>query len=236
MEHAIECPHCLHSLRLDPASAAQNLKCSKCGHLIQLGTENEAATYGLGVRPCPKCRKDCALDAVVCLACGYNFQTGRQHRTRREPFHASWHSFLSFGARWLTFGIAEFLLLGAFLFGWRVGAVVFSLGTLCLGLVLGTFRHVILSRSPEGKVVLRIQRWVCFFPRANQTLNLKHYKHVVLSYSGPSENDSRDRLLWDSDDYSGESYSLSIVRIDGETTVIWRGMEEAQAREIVDTI
>jgi hypothetical protein len=237
MRDAVSCPNCFHPVHVDPGSPPGSAKCLKCGQDIRLANEDDAPTYALGIRECPKCRADCAVEAVVCLGCGFNFQTGRQHRTRREPFHASWQSFLSFGARWLLFGIAEVLLLAAFLFGWRVGILVFGLGTIGLAVILGTFQHITLSRSPEGKVALRIQRWVCFYPSFNQTLNLKQYKHVVLGYSGPSEDDSRGirGMLRDSDDYS-ESYALSIVRIDGESRTICRGMDEAEAREIADTI
>ena len=103
---------------------------------------------------------------------------------------------------------------------------------------MGTFRSITLIRSPEGKVVLRIKRWLFFYPWTNLILNLKHYKHVVLGYSGPSGDDSRGirGFFQSGDDYAGESYSLSIVRVDGESTIIGRCMDEEGAREIADAI
>jgi len=238
MRDAVSCPNCFHPVRVDPGSQPESAKCLKCGQVIRLAEDGDQPTYALGVRECPKCRKDCALDAVVCLGCGFNFQTGRQHRTRYDPFHACWQSVLSFGTRWLLFGIAGILLLGTFFFGWRVGALCFGLGTLGLGVILGTFGRLTLSRSPDGKVLLRVERWLFFYPWKNQAINLKHYEHVVLGFSGPSEDDSRGfrGFLRSGDDYTGESYSLSIVRFDGESTVICRAVDEEGARAIADTI
>jgi hypothetical protein len=238
MYQTVECPSCFQKTQVDRAQIHGGFKCLKCG--MQISTEDDpTTTYEVGVRPCPSCGKDCTPEVVICIECGYDFQSRTKHRTRHQPFHASWESALSFGTRFLLFGIIELLLIATFVFGWRVGAMAFGVGTLCAGFLLGSFQLIVLSRSPEGKSTLWINRRVFFFPWSNRTLNLKHYKHVVLGYAGPNEDDTRGvrGFLYDDDgDYSTESYSLSIVRVDGESTVVCRGWDEAETREIGDAL
>src|SRR5262249_28722257 len=171
MVKVVECPNCFHKVRIDPALTRDAVKCLKCGQTFSAVDDVQAAAYSLAVQPCPSCRKDCAPDVVMCIECGYDFKTRKRHRTRHEPFHATWCSALSFGTRLLAFAVLELLCLAGFLFGWKIGLLVFAVATVAGALYFGTIRRITLSRSPEGKVLLRVRRSYAFFPCVDQSFN-----------------------------------------------------------------
>src|SRR5262245_42353916 len=89
MLRIVECPNCFHQVRIDPALSPNTTRCLKCGQEFSVA-EDPAAAYGLGVRPCPHCGKDCAPAAAICIECGYDFQGRKQHKTRHQPYQATW--------------------------------------------------------------------------------------------------------------------------------------------------
>jgi hypothetical protein len=152
-----------------------------------------------------------------------------------------WSSVLSFGTRLLLFGVLELLCLAAFWFGWRFGLIALGLATVGGGLLLGTFRVITLSRSPEGKAMLRVRRWILFYPSVDRNLNLKHYQNVALHYKGPTEDSHRgvagivNEALGDPDG-TGDWITLTIIRIDGQSDRILSSWDEEEVREIGDAI
>jgi hypothetical protein len=152
-----------------------------------------------------------------------------------------WSSVLSFGTRLLLFGVLELLCLAAFWFGWRVGLIALGVTTVGGGLLLGSFRIMTLSRSPEGKAMLRLRRWAFFFPRMDRMFNLKHYRTVALDYKGPSEDSRRGvsgilNDVLDDGDGAADWFTLKIIRIDGQSDTIISSSDEDEVREIGDAI
>jgi hypothetical protein len=237
MLKTVECPNCFHKVRVDPRLSRTQVMCLKCGQSISIAEEDQESSYALGVQPCPRCGKDFPLDAALCIECGYDFKTRKQHRTRYEPFHATWSSVLSFGTRLLLFGVLELLCLAAFWFGWRIGFIALGLATVGGGLLLGSSRVITLSRSPEGKAMLRVRRWAFFYPWVNRTFNLKHYRNVALHYKGSAEDDRGGVLgLFNDYDEVAEYFTLKIIRIDGQSDTIISSSDEDEVREIGDAI
>src|SRR5262245_6557747 len=237
MNRSVECPHCFHRMRVDPAIARDAVKCLKCGQNFSAAEEERAAAYGLAGQSCPSCGKDCAPDAVVCIECGYDFKTRQRHRTRHQPYNATWNSALSLGTRLLLFAVLQVVCLAGFLLGWKVGLLVFTMATV-IGLWLcGSFWRVTLSRDLEGKVRLRVRRWYSFCPLVDHTFNLKNYRNVALFYQGPS-GDRRSSVLgfFDDDDMQSDWFTLKIIRIDGQADTILSSSDEAEIRCIGETI
>jgi hypothetical protein len=81
--------------------AGRSVRCPACQGLVRLpGKSAEQAGYGVEeVRKCPSCKHVWPADAVVCLDCGYNFETGRKMRTR---YKVSDHA-ITVGITWLGF-------------------------------------------------------------------------------------------------------------------------------------
>jgi hypothetical protein len=188
MNKIIECPNCFHRVRVDAERSSAALKCLRCGHLLDTSEEEQAPAYGLGVRVCPKCNKDSAADAVVCLDCGYNFETRKQHRTKFQPYQATWKETMPLTVRLLLFIVLTGLCVGLLLIRRPHGFISFGITIPALWLSLGTFRRVTLSRNPDGKAQLKVARWIGFVPWGRKTFNLKRYKFVQLEYKGSTDD------------------------------------------------
>jgi hypothetical protein len=221
--------------------------CLKCG--LRISTkEEESQAYGLGVHPCPNCDKDCAPDALICIDCGYDFQTGKKHKTRHQPYQATWKDPVS-----LPFRLAIFLLLSAasvslvFLHR-RYGAISVGIIVLVLGVCMGKFRRVTLSRGPDGKAWLKIQRWFFFIPWPRQTFNLHRFKNVVLEYAGSGGDGDGISvstwsytyidpllILWGWCDYDIFDIKIRPPGI-GDMDFVCRTTSESKAREIGDAL
>jgi hypothetical protein len=64
--------------------AGRNVRCPSCQRLLIVpGEPEEPRGYGVAqVRQCPGCNREWPLATVVCIDCGYNFETGRKMRTK----------------------------------------------------------------------------------------------------------------------------------------------------------
>jgi hypothetical protein len=249
MYRTVECPNCFHQAQVDTDASSGTVKCLKCGESISI-EEQATAAYGVGVQRCPHCGKDCAPDAVICIECGYDFQHRKKHKTRRQPYQATWREPLALPYR-LTLFVFLSAASTAFVFvhhryGWIGPAIVVPY----LGLTLGTFRRMTLSKNPDGQVRLKVARWLCFIPRSLSTFNLRKFKNVVLECS---VSRSEDDLTWGEgymggwydDDFGviffgrlySEAYTISIVPPGiGDKELIWRTRSEHRARQICDAL
>jgi hypothetical protein len=250
MYRTVECPNCFHKAHVDPAISSGAVKCLKCGQQIST-EENPAAAYGLGAQVCPSCHKDCAPGAAVCIECGYDFQNRKKHKTRHQPYQATWKEPVP-----LPFRLVLFLLLSAGSFALvllhrRYGAIGFAVCTVLFSLSLGTFRRVTLSKNPDGKAWLKIRRWFCFVPWLRQAFSLSQFKNVVLEYAGSEfgsdegmplflplwcfSGDDFFLIFWGSAGY--DIYTLKIRRHGiGDMEFVCRTTSESKAREIGDAL
>src|SRR5262249_60705998 len=104
-------------------------------------------------------------------------------------------------------------------------------------LVFGWLQRDTLSRSPEGKALLRVRRWYAFYPWVDQIFNLKHYRNVALFYKGPSGDDRSSVLnMFDAPDSDVERFTLKIIHVDGQFETILSCADEEQIRSIGETI
>ena len=68
----IQCPDCREKYKFDNVHGGKALAC-KCGKKLEIP---QAAQDGADIKQCPHCGKAGAPDRVICVECGYNFNTG----------------------------------------------------------------------------------------------------------------------------------------------------------------
>ena len=75
---------CGKELQAKYDDAGNSIRCPSCGGKVKVPEEpEESSGYGLvKIRKCPSCSHEWPRDAVVCVDCGYNFETGRKMRTK----------------------------------------------------------------------------------------------------------------------------------------------------------
>jgi hypothetical protein len=78
----VQCP-CGKRLQADDEQAGRKVRCPACNTVVDVPAPAEPAGYAVErVRKCPGCKREWPTDTVVCVECGYNFETGRKMRTK----------------------------------------------------------------------------------------------------------------------------------------------------------
>jgi hypothetical protein len=191
---------------------------------------------------CPHCKASLPGDAVLCVACGYHFPSGRCLVTEREPFEH----------RWRTGPPLAFRLVGMVAF--VVGVVLISvfkqieIWFIALALAVGlatllswTSVVITLRRTQNGRLQLRRQRFIGPIPCGVNEINLKRCSAVAVDCrrgSGPWW------MLWsdqswqwyDSNEYIPDSFSLELIGGKRARPVVLRGLTEITMKEIVDIL
>lgn len=79
----LSCP-CGQRLRAPDDQAGRQMRCPACRQLLRVpGEPDDAGGYAVEqVLKCKGCRREWPVGTVVCVECGYNFETGRKLRTK----------------------------------------------------------------------------------------------------------------------------------------------------------
>lgn len=71
---------CGRRLLAEDEQAGTQVRCPACQAVVAVP---EGGSYGVEkVRRCPGCKHEWPVETVVCIDCGYNFDTGRKMRTK----------------------------------------------------------------------------------------------------------------------------------------------------------
>jgi len=136
-------------------------------------------------RKCPKCCRVVAADAVVCVDCGINLETGKKVGKTYEPIKRSWESGLPYVVRlkyFISFSVIALLLsiTGAILkenlFVFLAPWIVFN-GMLAF--LLGTGFRLDFERDSKGRFDLKRTMYVCFILQKPEEVNLAEYLELV---------------------------------------------------------
>jgi hypothetical protein len=79
-----QCP-CGQRLQAPDDQSGNQMRCPACRELVRVPAAGGEAPDGYAVekvRKCPGCKREWPLDAVICVDCGYNFETGRKMKTK----------------------------------------------------------------------------------------------------------------------------------------------------------
>jgi hypothetical protein len=174
----VQCTHCKSRNTVDDDAAGRIVDCSACGEPFRVWSPDDDQ------RACPNCGGAAEESTVVCLGCGFNFNTGEILNTtvtvEREEL-PSWHKTLNmvadtvpgvFKPMVLTAAIVCFCLgiglglLGLFLLGFGAGfaaIAIMAFGLIChaqsVALILcGSFQ-------PLSRAMLEFEsiHWYIFF-------------------------------------------------------------------------
>lgn len=90
----VQCSFCNQTFDFDSSSGILQADCPHCGkqNTVILPDSGKAKDMTIqhdapslaGAKPCPSCKSTVARDAVICIHCGYNFQT------RQKPGGGNW--------------------------------------------------------------------------------------------------------------------------------------------------
>src|SRR5262249_1236436 len=83
MSIACECT-CGKSFKAKDSKAGKRVQCPACGKAVRVPDEEAEVSAGYGMeayRKCPHCKREWPEETVVCVECGYNFETGKRMRT-----------------------------------------------------------------------------------------------------------------------------------------------------------
>ena len=206
------------------------------------------------LRRCPNCQRSMADDGVLCVACGYNIDTGAQAMRVFEPVLRSWEGALSCRSRLLLMGIGEVLgllaLVGAFFADILIAGLVSWVGLNALLLyLLGTFDRIDISRTRRGYVNVTKTWRFCFVPRKPKHIVLQHYAGVVTGMR--NDVDGWDMLVlgtmlamgivpgivWWYCVFHRDEFYVGLTQAHGSLALeLYRGWNEAQTREIAKVI
>ncbi len=76
----IQCPECKEKYKFENAHGGKSLAC-KCGRKLDIP---QAPANEGDIKECPFCKGLGGVDAVICVGCGYNFNTGRKMKTEAD--------------------------------------------------------------------------------------------------------------------------------------------------------
>ncbi len=76
----IQCPDCREKYKFENVHGGKGLAC-KCGKKLEIP---QAAEDGTDIKQCPFCNNIGTADRVICIGCGYNFNTGTKLKTSRD--------------------------------------------------------------------------------------------------------------------------------------------------------
>src|SRR5262245_60981996 len=73
---------CGKRLSVGDYQAGRKVRCPACQELLDVPGEADERGYRVEhVNKCPQCKREWPSETVVCVECGYNFQTGKRMRT-----------------------------------------------------------------------------------------------------------------------------------------------------------
>jgi hypothetical protein len=196
-----------------------------------------------------------AADAVVCVECGFNRQTGKKPEKVFEPMERHWEAGMALSTRVLLFVAfqAAALPLGlmcAILFD-EVPGFIFCwlLGTGMAAFVLGTFDRVDLERNKRGRVTLTKTWRVCFIPKPTETIRVSQYEGIVTGqYREVAFMDWLVLVMllpvcvlpafaWYFYAMSRDNFQVALAREHGyPELVLYRGWSEDRMREMAQTL
>jgi hypothetical protein len=140
---------------------------------------------------CPKCHKEMAVEAVVCVACGYDRRRKKKLTKEYQPLARSWETnqplrtrltaFLAIHGASLVLGGVAALAMG------RPGVVGFLLSWLFFGAVMaflmGTYEKIDITRDRKGRVTLTKTWRFCFYPLQPRETDVRGFGEVITGQS-----------------------------------------------------
>jgi hypothetical protein len=205
---------------------------------------------------CPGCHKPLPDDAVLCVECGLDLQTGAKLEREYQPLDFYWESGLSLRARVRLYCFCQGLALLLAIVGtiaewdiWEFPLWAWLFSAVLLALVLGSFQAVAFSRNRRGQVRM-VKTWrIAFVRRRPESILVEGYEGVTVSteyQSGVLEwliaiillgYGVFPGILWWYHVIHRNLYCVSLCRDHGfPEQWVYRGKDEPRAKEIAEVL
>jgi hypothetical protein len=141
-----------------------------------------------GSEPCPECGSALAPDAVLCIQCGFNRQTGKRLRTVSQRLTRHFQPQPpSYVPRLVIFCVFTLVLRLLFLpsagkMGFPSTMLLWPVAWGLAALGLGTFSRLTLTRDRIGRPMLLTRQWVAFLPGGRSERDLSIYTTIRLGH------------------------------------------------------
>jgi hypothetical protein len=139
---------------------------------------------------CPECdAKLPAENAASCNRCGWDRAAGKRLPKTFAPIDRTWESGWSLRARMTAFVVCQALNVVTAALIWSVeGRAVTTIGgfvvmVLTQAFLLGTFDRLTLTRSTRGKVTLKQQWRIAFWPLQLRTLRWREHEEIRILHA-----------------------------------------------------
>lgn len=247
-----KCPTCaaISTVPGAPEPAATAIREGLAGGASRAGPAGGDDTIAIAEEgpTCPGCRSVLPPGGVLCVNCGHDLRTGKRHATAHEPFEQRWDAGLPLALRiGLAAGLVCLCVPAGTLTGEAVSAclIIFA-GSVFLVLLLGTFLRLHVVRTSRGKVLLTRTWCIAFIPAVRHQVNVRKYDALLIDARG---QDAAPVLIVFLAILAGVLGVLlwwllvgvgcqAYLRKDRgrEDFVLYRGRDEGQMREIVETL
>lgn len=192
-------------------------------------------------------------DAVLCIGCGYNLETGKKLKTAHKPFRARWDGDMPMALRMTLFVLFEIMCLPTLAvpkerleqhLGAGIGVFCTSL---CMAFALGSFTSATLTRDRRGKVALAYTRWLFFIPINRKKYDPRRFHNIAIDFSGGSSESFGLAIILGLCFFGvlpavlywwlmyGGHYKVALAREGSDPLVIYQGRSEARMRDVADT-
>jgi hypothetical protein len=208
---------------------------------------------------CAGCGRFLAPDAVICIDCGFNRQTGKQLRTVSRRRQHTWYlgGFSSPASIIVVAVLYLILILMGFLSeSLLAGLLLLFVGVIPALLLLGTFTRIRITRDPLGRPVVIRDRWAAFLRYSHAEIDLEDYQLIRLGHHQGAVNllvvgimllfcffGMIPGIIFWILLFRGSSFTLEIAgEHEGgiapivEPRILYRGPSEAKMRDIGDTL
>jgi predicted nucleic acid-binding Zn ribbon protein len=175
MSIRVTCHNCQRPLEAPANTDLKFISCPKCGSYTSLPGTEPTAEYGYAepFKKCPHCGKELPRKAVLCVRCGYSYESGQRvrRRTSLRPFYRHWGGYILVRLG-ITIGLLAFAAPVVFVARPAVAVSILGGWAAFLLVSLGSFPTATLRRERSGRCFLKTRQWVCYIPLPQQTIHL----------------------------------------------------------------
>jgi hypothetical protein len=213
------------------------------------------AAEEIKTRKCEQCAKDIDLLAVVCVHCGYDAQAKKKVERTFTPVDRTWHAGWPFERRMTVFlgfqAVNLITIILALSVGESLGVTTFAVVmTIALqAFVIGTFDTLRVRRNKKGQTEITITWRVGFVPTAPKKVPWREHEGVAFGHYDPTGLSDWwiflillpwfliPAILWWYYVIRPDHFYAALARDRGfPETYLYRGMNEAQAKEICQVV
>jgi hypothetical protein len=205
-------------------------------------------------RRCEECGKEINAQAHVCVHCGYDARKKEKAERTFHPLDREWEAGWPFERRMVVFVVLQAINLGTLVLSVMLDsslpASVFGvvISVALQAFLLGTYDRVRIRRNKKGQAEITMTWRVGFVPQRPKKINWKEHEGIAFGHYDPIGFTDwwiawlllpfflLPAILWWWFVIRSDRFYAALARDRGyPETYLYRGMNEAQAKEIAQT-